>query len=42
MNPGKTRADPGESTRFLGFTEKKLGFSLGFLLVTNEIYEDFS
>jgi hypothetical protein len=42
MNPGKTRADLGKSILFLGFTAKKLGFSLGFLLVSNEIYEDFS
>jgi hypothetical protein len=42
MNPGKTREDPGKATPFLGFPRKKLGFSPGFLLVTNEIYEGFS
>jgi hypothetical protein len=42
MNPGKTRANLGKTGIFLGFPAKKLGFSLGFLLVSNEIYEDFS
>jgi len=42
MIPGKTRSEQGKETLFLGFPAKKLGFSLGFLLVSNEIYEDFS
>jgi hypothetical protein len=42
MNPGKTREEQGKATYFLGFHGKKLGFSLGFLSVTNEIYEGFS
>ena len=32
----------GKTAGFLGFSAKKLGFPLGFLLVLDEIYECFS